>query len=423
MAKIKPFKGFFYNPAKIPELGKVVCPPYDVIDTEAQDYYSSLSPYNMVHLILRKDIEGQDKYFLASQYLNKWIEEKILIPDEKQSIYFYLQEYKLKGEKKLRLGFIGLLSLDSSKGNIFSHEYTHIEPKEDRFSLLKAVRANLSPIFVLFQDKHRIIKRLYDEAISSKKPFIELKDKDSIHRLFKIQEPNYLKMLQDAMEDRDIFIADGHHRYEVALAYRDYMRQQQKVIESESDFEYIMAYFTNVESKGLVILAVHRFVKGINLDDSNLKDMLFTYFDIEEIKEKSKFFFYLEKSGLTQNTIGLYRNKHFFLLRLKNVKILDKMLIDKPKLYCRLDISILNHLIFERILNIKPDDKERIIFSYDRDALIQQADSDKRDMVFFLNPIKVEYLVSLAAKGWRLPPKTTYFYPKLLSGLIINKHT
>ncbi|MCM8781356.1 MAG: DUF1015 domain-containing protein [Candidatus Omnitrophica bacterium] len=420
MAKIKPFSALFYNQEKIKDISKVVCPPYDVIDTAQQEFYHTLSPYNIIHLILGKDIAGQDKYTRAKERLRTWINEKILVTDTSECVYFYLQEYKIKGERKTRLGFISLLSLDD-KNSIFSHEHTRIEPKEDRLRLLEAVQANLSPIFVLFQDKNRIILRIYEQYIEQKTPLIELTDQENIlHKLWRIDEPYLLDLIQRSMRDRNIFIADGHHRYEVAVTYRNYLREKQKVcVDEEKDYDYIMAYFTNIESRGLVIIPVHRLIKNVELDDRSFMDRIKDYFEPEEIKDKHRFFFCLEKAGLTQPTLGLYKEAHYFILRLKSLTILDKIIKDKPRQYRRLDVSILNYIILKEVLNIEPEDKERVKFDVDAEKLIMQA--DKNSMVFLLNPVKIEEIIEIASAGYRLPPKSTYFYPKVLSGLLINK--
>ena len=361
MAKIKPFRGVFYNSQKIPELWRVVCPPYDVINARQQEFYHSLSPYNIIQLILGKDIPQQDKYLKAKEYFHKWLQDKILIQDDSYSIYFYLQEYKIKGEKRSRFGFIALLNLAESN-SIFSHEHTRIEPKEDRLRLLEAVKANLSPIFVLFRDKLRIIMRIYEEYLKDKKPFMELTDTEGIyHKLWRIDEPYYLNLFQEALKDREIFIADGHHRYEVALNYRQRMREKEKLdSKEEKSFDYIMAYFTPIESRGLLILPIHRLIRGTDISLETLKEKVEKYFSLEEIKDKNQFFFFLEKAGLSQPTLGLYINQHYFILRLKNIAILDKIMHDKPRAYRRLDAAILNSFILEDALNIDTQDKKRL---------------------------------------------------------------
>jgi len=424
MTKIKPFKAVIYNQDKIKDVSNVVCPPYDIISQGAQEHYHERSPYNLIHILLGRDNPGEDKYKRAGNYFRDWLKNKIFIPDQGPNIYFYSQEYNIKGEKKTRLGFIALLHLGDNNASVFGHEHTRLEPKEDRLRLIKAVRANLSPIFVLFSDQKRIIQRTYQEYLQGEKPFIEIKDEDKIlHKLWRIDSPDILSDIEKRMSGVNIFIADGHHRYEVACAYRQEMRDKLGSITGEEDFNYILAYFTNVESRGLSILPIHRLVK---LDSSfsmnNFAQGLKAYFDLDEVKDKTRFFFLLEKAGSSEHVLGMYKAKRYWLMRLKNVKILDKMINDKPLQYRSLDVAILNYIVLKKILELDFEDKDRITFSPINGELIERVDNDNSYIAFFLNPVKIQQIMSVALSQEKMPAKSTYFYPKVLSGLVINKH-
>jgi uncharacterized protein (DUF1015 family) len=423
VTKIKPFRAVIYNKEKVKDLAKVVCPPYDIISVQRQQYYHDLNEYNLIHILLGKDIPGEDKYLRAGNYFREWLKDKIVIQDERKAIYFYSQQYNLKGEKRTRLGFISLLRLGDKESSVFGHEHTHLEAKEDRHKLLKRVKANLSPIFVVFLDKKRIIQRTYEKYVQHKAPFIEIKDEENtVHRLWRLDDPVLLEGIQASMQAENIFVADGHHRYEVACAYRDEMKKKLGAVTGEEDFNYILSYFTNTDSHGLSILPIHRLVKldaPADLDNSRLK--LKDYFDLEEIKEKTRFFFLMEKGGRTEHVLGMYKDRRYWLLRLKNVKILDSLLGDKPKEYRTLDVSILNHIVLKKILEVDTQNKENIKFSPSAEEFIEQADSNGSYIAFFLNPVKIEQIIAVALKGERMPPKSTYFYPKVISGLVINK--
>ena len=424
ITNIKPFKAIIYNQEKIKDLSRVVCPPYDVISPEKQQYYHDLDLHNLIHIILRKDNPAEDKYKVAGVTFNEWFKDKILIEDQKSAVYFYSQQYNIRGEKKRRLGFIALLRLGDENSAVYGHEHTRLPAKEDRLRLLKQVKANLSPIFCVFLDHKRIIQRLYEQHIQSKAPFVDITDNEkTVHKLWRIDSPEILANIQKSMSGENIFIADGHHRYEVACNYRELMRQRLKGPSSaEESFNYILSYFTNTDPRGLSILPIHRLVKLVkktDLEDFKLK--LKNHFDIDEFKDKAKFFFLMEKGGLTEHVIGIYRDKKYFLLRLKNIKILDKEIQDKSKEYKSLDVSILNTLVLQKILGLSLEDKERLKFSPDTDELIKEVDNNPDTIAFFLNPVKFEQIVQLSLKGERMPAKTTYFYPKVLSGLVINK--
>lgn len=382
-----------------------------------------MSPYNMIHLEFGKDKPGEDKYKLAETYFNNWLKEEILIQDKKPAIYFYNQRFAVRGETKERLGFIALLRLEGKGNTVFPHEHTRLEPKEDRFQLIRRVEANLSPIFVLFSDEKRIIRRTYERYIKDTAPFIEISDEEKMsHKIWRLNSEDAWELFQAQMENKNIFIADGHHRYEVALAFKEEMKQKLGNLPEEADFNYIMAYFTNIEGKALSILPIHRLVEGISdFRIDTFKEKIKAYFDIQEIKERAQFLLLLEKAGVRENTLGMYKDKKFYLLRLKNKKILDKEILDKPKEYRSLDVTILNYIVLKRILGLDLEDKEKIKFNPNTDELISRVDNDNSSVAFFLNPVKIGQLVSIAQAGERMPPKSTYFYPKVFAGLLINK--
>lgn len=424
MTKIAAFKALVYNQEKIKDLSKVVCPPYDIISPAKQLYYHNLSPNNLIHVLLSKDIPGKDRYQQAGEYFHDWIKNKVLVQEKIPAIYFYSHQYLIKGEKRTRLGFISLLHLGDKNSSVYAHEHTRMEAKEDRLRLLRQVKANLSPIFVLFPDKKRIIQYLHQQYLKDKKPFIDIiDDEKNNHKLWRIDFPEVLESIRAKMFNENIFIADGHHRYEVACAYRDEIKKKLGQATGEEGFNYVMAYFTNVDSLGLTILPIHRLVqldRTLDMDSflSSLKD----YFYVEEVKDKTRFFFLMEKAGRTEHILGMYHNKKYWHIRLRNVKILDKMISDKPREYRSLDVSILNYIVLKDILKLDLDDKQIITFNPHAEELIEKVDSDTSYIAFFLNPTKIQQIVTVALGGNKMPPKSTYFYPKVLSGLVINKH-
>ncbi|MDD5595604.1 MAG: DUF1015 domain-containing protein [Candidatus Omnitrophica bacterium] len=423
MTKIAPFKALTFNPLKIKELSEVVCPPYDVISPARQDYFHNLNPHNFIHILLAKDIPGEDKYHSAAQSFREWLKDEILTQDKKETVYFYRQQYNIKGEKRSRLGFIALLRLEDQNSRVFGHEHTRLEPKEDRAKLIRQVKANLSPIFAIFADKKRLIRSLYQQHIENSKPFIEIIDQEKVaHQLWRIDDPAILKRIQEKMEDENIFIADGHHRYEVACNYRDEMKKRSQNFNGEESFNYILTYFTNPHTPDLTIMPINRLVKtlaGFNFEKFTLA--LGEFFDLEEVRDKTRFFFLMQKAGSAEHVIGMYRQKKFWLLRLKNVKILDKIINDKQKEYRTLDVSIFNYIILKKLMGMDIEDKENVIFNHDAEELIEGADKSSSAIAFFLNPVKMEQIMSVALGGEKMPSKSTYFYPKVLSGLVIHK--
>ncbi|OGX44395.1 MAG: hypothetical protein A3G38_01120 [Omnitrophica WOR_2 bacterium RIFCSPLOWO2_12_FULL_51_8] len=426
MAKIKPFRAIIYNPEKIAELTNVVCPPYDVISPAQQKSYHSASPHNFIHILLGLDKPGEDKYPRAADFFHSWLKERILIRDDLESVYFYSQQYYVLGEKKTRQGVICLLRLPEGEKTVFGHEHTRLEAKEDRYRLIKEIKANLSPIFAVFQDKRRLIKRLSDKYLpGGPPPFIDIVDQEKVrHQLWGLSSPEAVAAVKNAMAEENIFIADGHHRYEVACAFRDEMKEKAgDKFTGEEDFNYIMTYFTNTDRRGLTIFPIHRLFQAEDgLDRQALQTRLKGYFDLEEVRDKDKFFFLLNKAGRTEHSIGMYMEREFWLLRLKNIKILNKLIPDKPESYRSLDVCILNYLIFKNILGVESDNKRLLCFSPNVEEILSGAEGRGGRIAFFLNPAKIEQIMAVALSGEKMPPKSTYFYPKVLSGLVIHKH-
>ena len=424
MTNLTPFRALVYNQEKIKDIAGVVCPPYDVISAEKQRYYHEASPYNLIRLLLGEDVSGEDKYRRAGEVFRDWIKQKVLVQESVPAIYFYSQQYTLRGENRTRIGFIARMRLEDNGKYVYGHEHTRLEPKEDRFKLLKQVKANLSPIFVILEDGKRVIQRTYRQTITGKKPLIDIRDEEGItHKLWRLDQPESIAMIQAGTRDENIFIADGHHRFEVACAFRDEMKRKLGAkFTGDEDFNFIMTYCTNTDPRGLSILPVHRLLKlQAGFDFEAFKMSLGEHFALEQVKDRIRFFFLMERAGRTENVLGLYKDKSFWLLRLKNVKVLDEAVSDKPKEYRNLDISILNYLILKRILGLDVEDKERLKFSPFAEEFIREVDRDSASMVFFLNPVKVQQIIKVALRGERMPSKSTYFYPKVLSGLVINK--
>lgn len=425
MTKTRAFKAVVYNQEKVGDLKKVVCPPYDVISPAAQEVLHERSLHNFLHILLAKELPSEDKYRNAGILFRQWLKDSVLIQDEHPAVYFYSQQYVIRGEKKTRLGFISLLRLgDDKSAPVYGHENTHTAAKQDRFKLIKQVKANLSPIFIIFLDKKRIIQRIFQKDIPAQKNFIEVMDDEkTVHKLWRITDPQLLKLIESSMNDENMFIADGHHRYEVSCAYRDLMKEKLKdEFSGQEDYNFCLAYFTNTDPRGLSILAIHRLLKletQLNIDEFIFKAK--EYFDVDQIKDKTRFFFLMEKAGCTEHLIGVYKDKKYFLLRLKNVRILDKLIADKPKEYRTLDVAILNYLVLKNILKFDLDNLPEIKYNPDPAEFLEAVDADPFKIAFFLNPVKIEQIINVALGGNKMPPKSTYFYPKVLSGLVVNK--
>ncbi len=415
MTNIKAFKGLHYNLDKIIDLSQVTCPPYDVINKEEQDFYYQQNPYNFIRLILNKegpqDNDSHNKYTRADIFFKDWLKTGVLEQDVQDTIYFYKQDYFCEGKEFSRLGFVSLLGL-SDDGIVFPHENTHAAPKMDRLELVKKVKANLSPIFTVFSDKHKIIKEIFDKDLSLRKPDFLLKDAEGIRNsVWRLTDEKKIKEISKKMQDSQIFIADGHHRYEVALMYRKLMRQQDKSYAPDKSYNYIMAYFTALESEGLYIMPIHRVIKSeFDLDSLRNIFKIIKLKSFTDLKEK------LGKSSKKENAFGLYYKNDILLLELKDRKQVNAYFKDK-KCFVGLDVAILGYLLSE-LLKIKKDD---IIYTKEITEVKEWVDNNVGMAAFILLPTTIKQIKEVALCGEKMPPKSTYFYPKLLSGLVVHR--
>ncbi|MFH1360974.1 MAG: DUF1015 domain-containing protein [Candidatus Omnitrophota bacterium] len=419
MTQIKAFKATCYNKEKIHDLSQVVCPPYDVISPAEQTQYHNAHPMNFIRVLLgqekAKDDRYDNKYTRARKIFEEWIKKGILKEDAKPCLYFYKQEYMIRGEKYRRIGFIGLMRLqDKEESRILPHENTHAKAKEDRLRLWRNTKAQLSPIFVGFSDRERKVENVFHEHVAMTEPFMDLVDVEGIHHtLWRLEDARLINQIKDALMDKHFFIADGHHRYEVAMELRRSLLGKKTRVNDQEPCNFILTYFTNLDSRDLAILPIHRVIKRLR----NKLDFLEDYFRIDKIKNKEDLKILLAKAGQNERAIGFYSKDGIKLLRLKNRLLIDEHIKEGSSDFRQLDATILRCFILDP-LRISSDD---IIYVKDVNEAIGLVDAQKADACFIMNPVKVAELKAIALNGERMPPKTTYFYPKVLSGLTIYR--
>ncbi|HEY3302145.1 MAG TPA: DUF1015 domain-containing protein [Candidatus Binatia bacterium] len=429
MAKIASFKGILYNQKKIANPSRVVAPPYDVITPEEQEKLYSRSPYNIVRLILSREPEP---YESAARLFDEWQREGILTRDEKPAIYFLTQSYAYKGEKE-RKGFMAVTRIeDFSSGAIRPHEATLAAPKEDRLRLMLACNANLSPIFALYNEPRQMINRLLAEHVQGKPADVEVKeDKGGSCRLWRITDAELIRMAEREMEPQPLLIADGHHRYEAAMNYRERMRQQTPNFNGREAFNYVMMVFANMKDEGVTILPTHRLVRSFApIGFRELEESLMRYFYIEPYPknpEGQRSFLRALQSGRKKHRLigaAFKRDPRYLILRLKNKRFMQRLAGDLSAPLQELDVSVLHRLILDHILGIKPEDQVKegaITYSQDEEKVLQMLDKEDYMAAFILNPTQPEEILAVTAAGEKMPQKTTYFYPKLIDGLVMNR--
>jgi len=419
MANIKPFKAVYYNEKKVKDISKVVSPPYDVISPEEQEELHNLSPYNFTHIDFGNtkpsDDKANNRYTRAKKTYASWLKKGVIVKDEAPSIYFYKQDYKIMGQKHSRMGFVSLMELENEdESKIYPHENTHSKAIDDRLKLCESLKSHLSSIFVCYSDKHRKIEKIFTKHVLVKKPMIDILDNDKVHhKLWRLDDPELIKDINTSLSGQHLFIADGHHRYKVAMEYRSKRLSRMTNPTGREGFNYVMTYFTNMDSRDLQIFPMHRIVKKL----SKKLDFLEEFFRIDNIKRKEDLLIFLARAGRNEHAFGLYTREGIKLLRLKNRLLIEKYVKEGSKEYKNLDAVILKSFVLDRV-GIKSDD---IMYTKSMDDVTGMVDESRADAGFIMNPVKITQLRAIALNGERMPPKTTYFYPKVLSGLTVYK--
>jgi uncharacterized protein (DUF1015 family) len=439
MAKIAPFRGILYNQAKAGKMDKLVCPPYDIISPDEQQELYRKSPYNVIRLEFGLaspgDTDEDNRYTRAAAVLDDWSRNSVVQQSQEPAFSVYEMEYKAgKGTKKLR-GLVCLVRIeDYSSGIIKPHETTLSGPKTDRLNLLRACRATFSQIFSLFSDPQATVSGILAKVTG--KPQMEVKHQDGVvHRIWPLVDRSDIEAIVREVADQPIFIADGHHRYDTALNYRNERRKAAGSFTGEEGFNYVAMFLARLEDPGLTILPAHRALFNLtNFHPQRFEDDLNNYFDIERIdfdkksehKDLQTILDTMAHRADHAHVFGMrVRGEHsYYILTLRNEEDMDVLLPAKSPAYRTLDVSILHHLIIDRLLGVKMEThKLGLNIEYVKDA----DDADKRvhdgsaEIVFFMNPTKVREVKEVATAGERMPQKATYFYPKLLTGLVMHK--
>lgn len=437
MAEIKPFRGIRYNSQKV-ELKEVITEPYDRIPPDLQEEYYRRNPYNVVRIILGKDDDPEhpekDKYRRAKIYLGEWRNKGILIQEDKDALYLYEQEFETQGIKKKRLGLIARVKLeDFSSRMVLPHERTFPKHKVDRLNLLRATNTNTGQIFLLYEDDDRSVLQAIEQAMKKAELGAEVKDEDNFrHLLWIIKDSDDIQKIQEAMVDKVLIIADGHHRYETSLNYQREILEEVKEAKGDESFNYIMMTLFRLDDPGLVILPTFRLVKGLDeLSEEGLKSLLRVYFEISELdwadtSDRSPLD-EIQKRVLTENhTFVAYiaQLKKFIIFHLKSEYILDREISEeKSRQWKCLDVAILHSLIIDKLeaLSSGPFSKEENV-SYIRklDEGIQKVTQGEFQMIFLLKPVSLKEIRDIVENGELMPHKSTDFFPKLKSGLVMN---
>lgn len=408
--EILPLSAVVYNQEKV-EMKDVIAPPYDVIDEKYLDELYKRSEFNISRLILTK---GENRYEDAKNYFENWKKEGVLKKCEKPSIFYIIQKYtNEKGRKIERRGFIARNKIeDFETKKILPHEFTMGGPKEDRFRLVSSAKAFFSQIFMVYEDKTLSIEKVAQKYLETP-PFIDVTDDLGVENLvWIIDDENDIKIFEKTLEDKVLLIADGHHRYETSMRYA-------KEHPENKYAQYVMSYFTNAADENLVIYPTHRIIEKKVPD---LIQKVSKYYDIETCSEKEEFLDKIEKENEKQITTGLIlkNDEKFYVLKLKpGVK--EK--IEAPEVLQNLDLTVLHEIILKKELNYTKDElmaQNGIKYEKRESVAFESVKSGAAEACFIMGYPKMRNIIEISEKGHRMPQKSTYFYPKLLSGIVIN---
>jgi uncharacterized protein (DUF1015 family) len=445
MAEIRPFRAYRYDTGRV-ALEDVLTQPYDKITPSMQERYYQASPYNLITIEKGRALSGDSRednvYTRAERKLEEWIRQQILVPDAAPSIYVYSQIFLVPGTqtRRERIGFIALgRVVDYDAHVIFRHERTLSAPKADRIELLRRTRVQTGQLFLLYDDPARQIDSLLEEAARRMAPLELIDEYEVTHRLWPVSDPAFAQRIQNAMAEKKLVIADGHHRYETALNYRNECRAQAGKTDPLAAHEFAMMTFINTRSKGLLILPTHRLIESLQkFDFEGFRNGMAPYFDWysypfqnaeERVGSFAEFRKDLEGQNHGRRAIGVYPGSAhpggaFYLFLLRRDVDLETLLPSVSEAQRGLDVVLLHRLILERGLGITAEEvaAERNV-SYEREmaAAVGAVDRGEAQLAFLLNPVRVQQVADIALACDVLPQKSTDFYPKLLSGVAMYR--
>lgn len=432
MAQIAPFRGIAYNPDTVP-LAEVIAPPYDVLSPEQQNSYYAQHPLNFVRIMLNKEEPGDDeainRYTRAAGFLQHWLAEGSMVQDETPALYEYIQrfEHPLMPEKivERRTLFVALKLEPYENGVVLPHEETHPKAKADRLNLMRATHANPEPIYGLYEDPTLTIAKSLDAARAHTEPFLKATfagktapDAEQ-HLVYRHTDPCLLSDIEEFFGSRRVWIADGHHRYETGLNYK----KEQPVSETPQPSDYLLIGLSAFEDPGLVVLPTHRLIK--NLSDTRLEDLplqLERYFTLEVATIEAARTWIKEKIAAETRFALLLKDKAY-KLTLRDIALMDTVSEGHCEAWKRLDVSILQMLVLDRSLGISWTDLAHtpdVAYTRDENEAVQKVQSGEYQIACLLQNPAVNEVRDVASAGDKMPQKSTFFFPKLWSGLILR---
>ena len=421
MAIIRPFRGVRYNPALAGDLSQLVSPPYDVISPDQQTELHLRNPYNAIHLDLNQDA---DRYGAAAQRFRDWLQREVLVPETEPALYFYSQEFTLKdGVKRRRLGVFAALKLEEfSSGVVRPHERTFEGAKQDRLALLSACQAHLSSVFGVYGKRDWSLEEVTRPALAAP-PLASFTDESDVtHTLWRTTDPALIATVSEGLAHESLIIADGHHRYEAALRYRQERAAQGRTSDNES-YDYVLAFLTNAYDNGLVILPTHRLLRDHTIPSpQNLRAVLQRDFRVMMFAHSDVAAFLAAlRAPEADRRIGcvIAGASHYWLLSFDD-RVTSGLPFSIP--LRALDVTVLHEVILTRFFGLPTElQKQALSYTIDEGEALRGVAEHRIQAAFLLNPTPFEKVVKVCEQGETMSQKSTYFYPKLLTGLVFYK--
>ena len=430
MAKIFPFRGLTYDPGKIGDFSRVVAPPYDVISPEHQTELYDRSPRNVVRIDFCRDA---DPYESVPRRFREWQEDGTLAPEDEPAIYYLSQQYRLQdGVPRERRGFIALATIEDFGGGIHGHENTMAEPREDRLKLMLACDAQFSSILALYTDEKPTLTDALSGHVSSREPKVEAAlGEFGTSRLWAVTDPGLIGMVQDALSRQAVFIADGHHRYEAACGYRARRLAERPGATGDEGFNRVMMYFANLREEGVVILPTHRLVRELpDLALGELEERLQRHFHVEAFPRDGdgrwRFLDTVRNPDGDRRLLGAcFRgDSRYLALRVRDSETMRQLAPDMGPELRGLDVTTLHVLLMEHILGVSTREAvntDAVAYTHDAEEALAEVENGGCQAAFLLNPPSAAEMIAVSLKGEKMPQKSTYFFPKLVTGLVIHK--
>ncbi len=421
MAEISEFRGVRYNPATVQYMQNIICPPYDVISAQEQKALYEKNKYNMVRLEFgleqEGDNEGSNRYTRARDEFNRWLKDNVLIQDQVPNYYVHEHSFEIGEAKKKRLELFACVRLEPWENKIVvPHEFTMAKAKADRLDLMKACSADFSPVFGLYEDPGGKINQLIVNRVKAN-PTYNFQTGTDYHRFWAVNEPEFVQRVSHFLIPKPIYIADGHHRYETALEYREYRRELDPGGSGNEAYNYVMMALVSFSDPGIVILPIHRLVRAIPKETiDKFKQGLSDYFDVREASAGNVS---LAAAAGSIRIYGLEPGQVLGLTLLPGIKVNDFLKQRRSEAYGRLDVSAVQHIICEKLLGLPPGDSDNLAYTPSGESACRMVDSGQFQFTVLLDPISAKTIKAVADSNDRLPRKSTFFYPKLPSGLVI----